>query len=459
MTRVLVIDDDRAILNFMNIFLLQTGRFDVTVLNDSKQAFDVLARDPYDILILDMDMPDVSGMDILQFMKKENINIFTVVLTGVEDIDLAIAAMKLGISDYLLKPVEEEKLLEVLDSGSRIREIAKPEADTVEPFNLKGLKHPEAFADIITGNKQMLQIFHHVEKFAETDNSILIWGESGAGKELIARAIHNISKRGDRNFIAVNAGAFADDLFTSEFFGHEKGSFTGAVRDKKGFLEEATGGTLFLDEIGELSLPIQVKLLRVLQEEEFYRLGSTQNVKMDVRIIAATNKDLFQEIKRGNFRKDLFFRLNINAIHLPALRERQGDVPLLADHFFRMFRDRYNKDIKGISEPVMNLLKGYSFPGNIRELMNIINSAIVVESGNELRKASLPSYFLENSRSMPEPVLHGEVLKSLQEVEKEHIRKVLEHTGNNKTVAARILGISRVSLIAKVKKYELESNQ
>ena len=191
-------------------------------------------------------------------------------------------------------------------------------------------------------------------------------------------------------------------------------------------------GTLFLDEIGELSLPIQVKLLRVLQEEEFYRLGSTKNVKMDVRIIAATNKNLFDEIKRGNFRKDLFFRLNINAIHLPALRERPGDIPLLAEHFFAGFCERYNKEIQRISEPVMNLLKNYSFPGNVRELMNIINSAIVVESGNELRRASLPSYFLENSRNMPEPTLHGDPMKSLQEVERDHIRKVLEHTGNNK---------------------------
>ena len=456
MTRVLVIDDDRAILNFMKIFLLQTGRFDVEVLGDSKQAFQVLTAQTYDILILDMDMPDVSGMDILHFIQKEGINIFTVVLTGVEDIDLAITAMKLGISDYLLKPVEEEKLLAVLDDGSRFRELAVTETGPAQPFTLDGLKHPAAFANIITGDRQMLQIFHHVEKFAETDNSILIWGESGAGKELVARAIHDISTRGEKNFIAVNAGAFADDLFTSEFFGHEKGSFTGAVRDKKGFLEEADGGTLFLDEIGELSLPIQVKLLRVLQEEEFYRLGSTRNVKMDVRIIAATNKDLFQEIKRGNFRKDLFFRLNINAIHLPALRERPGDIELLAQHFFQLFNERYEKNIQGISAPVLNLLKNYGFPGNIRELMNIINSAMVVESGNELRKASLPAYFLENASTRPEPVTGTGPLKSLQEVEKEHIRTVLTHTGNNKTMAAKILGISRVSLISKVKKYELE---
>ena len=242
MTRILVIDDDRAILNFMKIFLLQTGKFEVEVLNDSSRAYQVLTQNEYDILLLDMDMPEVSGMDILRFLKQEEINIFTVVLTGVEDIDLAITAMKLGISDYLLKPVEEEKLLEVLASGSRLQEFSRPESGVKEDFTLAGLKHSEAFSGIITQDNQMLHIFHHVEKFAETDNSILIWGESGAGKELIAHAIHDISSRGDKNFIAVNAGAFADDLFTSEFFGHEKGSFTGAVRDKKGFIEEANGG-------------------------------------------------------------------------------------------------------------------------------------------------------------------------------------------------------------------------
>ncbi len=456
MTRVLVIDDDRAILNFMRIFLLQTEKFEVEVLQDSTRAFDTLTQNEYDILLLDMDMPDVSGMDILQFIHKNQIDIFTVVLTGVEDIDMAIKAMKLGISDYLLKPVEEEKLMEVLESGTRMQKLSRTEKEEPKPFTLDELAHPEAFSGILTQNKEMLQIFHHVEKFARTDNSILIWGESGAGKELIARAIHDISKRSDKNFIAVNAGAFADELFTSEFFGHQKGSFTGAVSDKKGFLEEANGGTLFLDEIGELSLPIQVKLLRVLQEEEFYRLGSTQNVKMDVRIIAATNKDLFQEIKRGNFRKDLFFRLNINAIHLPPLRQRPEDIPLLANHFFDQYKKRYEKDIKGISDSVMNLLKGYAYPGNIRELMNIVNSAIVVESGKELRKSSLPSYFLENSRPLPEGAEGAIAMKSLQEVEKEHIARVLAHTNHNKTLASKILGISRVNLISKVKKYELE---
>ncbi len=301
----------------------------------------------------------------------------------------------------------------------------------------------------------MLKIFHFVEKFADTDNSVLIWGESGTGKEYIARAIHELSPRRQKKFVAVNAGAFANELFASEFFGHARGSFTGAVKDKKGFIEEADGGTLFLDEIGELTLPIQVKLLRVLQEEEFYKIGSTQNIKADVRIIAATNKNLFDEIKRGNFRKDLFFRLNINSINLPPLRERHGDIPLLAHHFLKIFSERYEKKVEKIAPALMNLLKGYSFPGNIRELMNIINSALIVESGSELQKKSLPNYFLENTKAQVD-TYKGGPLPSLQEVEKQHIRKVLGHTKNNKTQAAKILGISRVNLISKIKKYQLE---
>ncbi len=454
MNNILVVDDDAAILNYLNLFLLQTGRFKIKTVQDSTQVFKILENEIFDIILIDMDMPNVTGIDILNYIKNEEVDIVPVVLTGVEDVDLAISAMKSGTFDYLLKPIEEEKLLQVLDSALLNVDIKRAKSDPDEKVSRKSLKYSEEFKEIITSDPEMLKIFHLVEKLSVTDNSILIWGESGTGKELVAKAIHNISERKDKKFVAVNAGAFANELFSSEFFGHAKGSFTGAVSEKKGFLEEAAGGTLFLDEIGELSLSIQVKLLRVLQEEEFYRIGSTENIRTDVRIIAATNKNLFDEIKKGTFRKDLFFRLNINSIYLPTLNERTGDIPILANHFLKIFSKKYGKDISRISAKVMNLLKNYYYPGNIRELMNIINSSTIIETGEELGKNSLPNYFLKSAKHSYSGS-DGLELKSIQEVEKEHIKKILEHTEGNRTRASEILGISRVNLIAKIKKYEL----
>ncbi|MEW6193709.1 MAG: sigma-54 dependent transcriptional regulator [Bacteroidota bacterium] len=455
MIKILLIDDNQAVLNFLRILLLQKNKYQVETLQDSTKAYELLSNNKYDLLLLDMDMPNVTGLDILKHIVKNKLLLKTIVLTGVEDIDLAISAMKLGTYDYMLKPIEEDHLLEVIDSALKEQVLDNKEVEISQKAVLDGLKYKDAFSGIITNDEKMIKIFHVVEKFAQTDNSVLIWGESGSGKELIAEAIHKISNRRDKKFVAVNAGAFAQELFSSEFFGYDKGAFTGASHDKAGFIEEANGGTLFLDEIGELTLPIQVKLLRVLQEEEFYRLGSTRNIKVDVRIIAATNKNLFDEIKKGNFRKDLFFRLNINSINLPPLRERKGDIELLANYFLRKFNEKFGKQINRISDSVMNYLKSYAFPGNVRELMNIINSAIIVETSNELRKKSLPSYFLENNNSIS--TLDEEIIPhSLSEIEKEHIIKVLEFTNNNRTKAAEILGISRVNLIAKVKKYNID---
>ena len=452
MTRVLIIDDNQSVLNFLRIFLLQSGNFEIDVLQNSEEAFEILDKEAHDVLLLDMDMPVVTGMDILEYISKKEYIITTIVLTGVEDIDLAISAMKLGTFDYMLKPINEEKLLKVLKNAANNSQMES--GDREFPPTFDHLRHKHVFKDIITQNSEMLKIFHFVEKFANTDNSVLIWGESGTGKELIAKAIHEISDRRDKCFVAVNAGSFANELFASEFFGYEKGAFTGATKNKKGFLEEANGGTLFLDEIGELALPIQVKLLRVLQEEEFFRLGSTKNIKVNVRIIAATNKNLFEEINKGNFRKDLFFRLNINSISLPPLRERQEDILLLADHFLKKYNEKYKKNVKRISKPVINSLKTYAFPGNIRELMNIVNSSLIVEATSEIKKKSLPNYLLDSLQVNTE-FENGNLPPSLETVEKGHIKKVLVFTGNNKTKASQILGISRVNLIAKIKKYAL----
>lgn len=453
MDKILVIDDDQAVLNYLNIFLLQAGTFEVTTLSDSTKAYDALKSGAYDLLLLDMDMPEVTGLDILKKIHEEDIDIQTIVLTGVEDIELAVSAMKLGALEYLTKPVDVDRLLNLMRGALEQRRLSKDiESESKAAANLR---FKEAFKEIITQDHKMNEIFSMVEKMALTDNSVLIWGESGTGKELIARAIHKISKRSGQRFVAVNAGAFANELFASEFFGYNQGAFTGATSNKRGFLEEADKGTLFLDEIGELALPTQVKLLRVLQEGEFFRLGSTKNQKVDVRIIAATNKNLQEEMRLGNFRKDLFYRLNINSVYLPPLRERKGDIPLLSYHFLRRFSQTNNKKIEKISEAAMKSLNQYDYPGNVRELMNIINSAVIVESTNELKKKSLPSYFLENIGFGDNET--GEIdLKTLEEVENEHIRRVLKYTSGNKTKAAQILGISRISLISRIKKQEME---
>lgn len=460
MSRILAIDDNQAVLNFLNVLLLQKNKYEVELLQDSTKAYNILLKKSYDVLLLDMDMPNVTGLDILKFIVKNNIPLKAIVLTGVEDVDLAISAMKLGTFDYLLKPLDEDHLFKSIDEAIEEKHKLHHEDDTFTGKMYDELKYKDAFCNIITQDVKMIKLFHIVEKFAETDNCVLIWGESGSGKELVAEAIHKISSRRNKKFVAVNAGAFAQELFSSEFFGYEKGAFTGAIKDKAGFLEETNGGTLFLDEIGELTLPTQVKLLRVLQEEEFYRLGSTKNIKVDVRIIAATNKNLFEEIQKGNFRKDLFFRLNINSITLPPLRERKGDIRLLADHFLNVFNKKYSKNIQRISDAVYNSLKAYSFPGNVRELMNIINSAIIVEPTDELKRKSLPGYFIENNHSagMAEEPDADDTPCSLSELEKEHIRNVLHYTNNNKTRAASILGISRVNLLSKIKKYHLDNN-
>jgi DNA-binding NtrC family response regulator len=455
MNKVLVVDDDQAVLNYLNIFLLQAGTFDVTTLANSTKALDLLQNNHYDLLLLDMDMPEVTGLDILKGIQDNSVDVETIVLTGVEDIGLAVNAMKLGAIEYLIKPVDNEHLLSLMNSVLENRKNQKLiEQDTPVTTDLK---HKDAFKDIITQNEKMLKIFSIVEKMAVSDSSILVWGESGTGKELIARAIHQISKRNRQNFVAVNAGSFANELFASEFFGHSQGAFTGATTSKRGLLEEADRGTLLLDEIGELALPIQVKLLRVLQEGEFFRLGSTKNLKVDVRIVAATNKNLHEEIKKGNFRKDLFYRLNMNSVYLPPLRERKDDIPLLANHFLKRFSGVNEKQIEKISDAAMKLLLSYDYPGNIREMMNIINSAVIIESSNEIRKKSLPNYVLESTAHLVDAGPSDFALKTMEEVEKDHIKKILGYTGGNKTKASQILGISRVNLLSKVKKYRLES--
>jgi len=459
MSRLLVIDDDVAVLNYFMLLLAQCQKYETVTLSDSSKAFETIDSGAFDAILLDMDMPVVHGREILKYVKQNHPEIEVIAITGVDDVQLAVDSMKGGAYDYLCKPVDENRLLTTLNRAlerSRLRiEISRLR----DRASLDGLRHKEAFEAIITQNRGFLRILQRIEQIAESDNYVLIWGESGTGKELVARAIHQISRRRSRPFIAVNAGAFASELFSSEFFGHERGAFTGAVQSKSGFFEKADGGTLFLDEIGELELPVQSKLLRVLQEGEYFRVGSTEKRGADVRIVASTNKDLADEIEKGRFRRDLFHRLNICSAYLPPLRERGGDVELLANFFLEQNAGASGKSITLIESEVLELLELYDYPGNVRELKNIIAEAAVVETGCALTRRSLPRYLLDAvSKSAVPPIPAGEK-KSLAEIEAEHIRRILELTGGNRTASAQILGVSRVGLLAKMKRYGIISKK
>jgi DNA-binding NtrC family response regulator len=456
MNRILVIDDDAAVLNYFMILLAQTGKYETQVLSDSSKAFEVIDAGAFDAILLDMDMPVVHGGEILKYVKTRHPDIEVIVITGVEDVQLAVDSMKLGAYDYLCKPIDDTRLLLILERALERSQLRGEVSKLRDQVSLEGLRHKEAFKSIITQSKGFLRVLQRVDQIAESENYVLIWGESGTGKELVARAIHQISRRHNQPFIAVNAGTFASELFSSEFFGHDRGAFTGATQSKAGFFEKADGGTLVLDEIGELDLPIQSKLLRVLQEGEYFRVGSTEKRGADVRIIACTNKDLAEEIERGRFRRDLYYRLNICSVFLPPLRDRDGDIELLANYFLEKHNRANSKTISIIEPDVIELLEMYEYPGNVRELDNIIAEAVVVETGDTLTRRSLPRYVLNavgNRRVSPIPPSER---KSLNEIEAEHIQHMLEMTGGNRTAAAEILGISRVSLISKIKRYGID---
>jgi len=455
MSRILILDDDQAVLNCFQTLLAQAGRYQVEVLADSTRAVETIATGRFDLILLDMDMPVVSGMEVLRYVRKQHPGIAVVVITGVEDVELAVESMKLGAFDYLCKPVMNERLIACLDralEGSRRRE----ELHAIqERGGQQGPRFKEAFKDFVTQDKALMRTLGEVERIAVSNNSVLIWGESGTGKELVARAIHQLGTRAGKPFVPVNSAAFASSLFESQFFGHERGAFTGADSVKVGVFEDADGGTLFLDEVGDVELSVQSKLLRVLQSGEYYRLGSTKKREADVRIIAATNKDLEREIEAGRFRRDLYYRLSISTIYVPPLRERKGDIELLAYYFLDRYCRQNGKAIQSIAEPVMEVLEGYEFPGNLRELENIIASAVVLETGDVLSLSSLPPH-LRAAGARAEARVPREVRKTLADLEEEHIRAVITYTSGNRSAAARILGISRVGLLAKLKRLGID---
>jgi two-component system response regulator AtoC len=395
-------------------------------------------------------MPDLDGLSLLKVLKEKQISSTIIMMSAYGTVDLALEAMKCGAYDYISKPFKPDEIILTLKKAEERERLRR------ENLLLKQeIKKEFGFENIVTKNEKMLQVFETIRKISDYDTSVLITGESGTGKELIAKAIHYHSTRSSKSFVAINCGAIPENLLESELFGYVKGAFTDAHQNKKGLFEEAHGGTLLLDEIGELPSNLQVKLLRVLQEGEIRKLGDTKQITLDVRIIAATAKDLFQEARRGNFREDLFYRLNVIQIDLPPLRGRREDIPLLITHFIKRYNEKHHLKVKTISPRSLNLLLEYEWKGNIRELENAIERAVILSEGNRIEPSVLPSDLRKAIiHEEKEPISDEYSIKKMERImEEQLIRKALDKTQGNRTHAAKLLEISHPSLLSKMKDF------
>ena len=448
---VLVVDDDEGLLLSIKATLVSSGLPEPALVSDSRRVMDLVGEYDFQLILLDLMMPNLSGMEVLRKIKENSAHVECVIVSAIDDVTSAVKAMSLGASDYLVKPLNSDKLVALVNRTLEKHTVQ----NELQRFGSKkvfsNLKNPEAFADIIAEDEAMALIFHQVEAVAGTDYSVVISGESGTGKEMLARVIHKLSNRSSAPFYAVNMASFSKTIFEDEFFGHAKGAYTDAGSDKMGFFEAAHGGTLFLDEITELDPSLQGKLLRVIEERELYRLGSTEVRNVDVRIIAATNRDINEEIVRGGFRADLYYRINMYNIKVPPLRDRQKDILPIARHFLKIHAEINNKKIRSLSPELEKRLIQYSYPGNVRELENIIAAAVLQEKGEKISLASTLNLLPYEG---PERRRHVELL-TLEELEKRHIEKVLEIAGGNRLKAAKILGVNVSTVYRKIEKYNL----
>ncbi|MBF0528863.1 MAG: sigma-54-dependent Fis family transcriptional regulator [Deltaproteobacteria bacterium] len=447
-TPILVVDDDTGFLLTVKTLLAEAGMPEPALVSDSRRVIPLLEAHPFQFVLLDLVMPDVDGLELLRIIKERFFNVECVIITAMDDTRSAVQAIKLGAYDYLVKPVGFDKLIIVIKRALE-RYCLRYDLGLYEREpSFEDIKHPEAFQNMVAKDPAMARVFHKVEVVAPTDYSVVITGESGTGKEMIARTIHALSGRASQAFVPVNMGAVSGTLFRDDFFGHAKGAFTGAVGERKGFLEAAQGGTLFLDEIADLELPQQGGLLRVLQEREFHQLGSTLSRSVNLRVLAATNRHIDTEIEAGRFRADLFHRLNMFHIALPPLRERPKDILPLAQRFLEIFTRENGKTINSLAPDLVNRLMTYSFPGNVRELRNLIAGAILLEADDTLHLSSVRSHGgiqLENGQKKSSRFL------TLAEMEQRHILEVLETVGGNRTHAAKILDVTRRTLQRKLK--------
>jgi len=453
--RVLVIDDEKNMRHMLQILLRKAG-YEVETAGDGIDGLEKMDRADFDFVLCDLKMPKMDGMTFLNRAGERFAEKTFIMMSAYGNIDDAVEAMKIGAYDYISKPFKTDEVLLTLKKAEE-RERLKKENITLQK-RIDRIEQRYSFGNIIARSEAMRRVFELVEKVADHKTTVLITGESGTGKDLIARALHHNGRRAGKPMVSINCGGIPESLLESELFGYKRGAFTDAVRDKPGRFEEADGGTVFLDEIGELPLPLQVKLLRVLQEEEIAPLGGLGSRKIDVRVIAATSKDLNREVAEGRFREDLFYRINVMAIHLPPLRERRGDIPLLVGYFIDLFNKKLQKDIEGLSSEAMPILMGYSWPGNIRELENVIERAILLAKGRWITPEDLPSRITTDSSYLPSlpPEESLSIKKASSRLERDLIKKALELTEGNRTHAARILEISRPKLLSKIKAYNLD---
>jgi len=444
-TRIAIVDDEVTVCRRLSQALSRDG-YEVEAFTTGRSFLERIQEGAFDIVFCDLRLPDTSGMEILARCKAVRSETEMIIITGYGTIDGAIEAIKEGAWHYATKPLKLNEI-RVLTRGALDRISMRQENQRLR----EALKLSAGLTTIVGNSPAVKELFSLVQRIAEVDCNILLQGASGTGKALVARAIHQLSPRKDHPFVSFNCGGFTEELISSELFGYEKGAFTGAAATKIGLLESASGGTVFLDEVGEMPPTMQVKLLHVIQERRILRVGSTRPIDLDIRIVAATNRDLKHEVAQGNFREDLFYRLNVVTIPLPGLSERRDDIPLLVNHFIDKYSLAFRKKVSTIQPQALQILMGYTFPGNIRELENIIERAVALTDCDQIRPQDLP----QDIQHLEFDTIEGEGLLPLDELKKRYTAKVLETTGFNKGLTAQILNIPRTTLWRKLKEYKL----
>jgi len=455
--RILIAEDND--LNRINLTeLLSDEMHSITAVRDGKEAIEAFTRDRYDLVITDLKMPNVDGLQLLRFVKELNPENVVIMMTGYATVSSAVEAMKLGAFDYITKPLKDEL---VLLTVQRALSFAKLKEENIA---LKDhLKEKYDFGKMIGYSAGMKKVFETIKKVADSDSTVIIYGESGTGKELVAKAIHFNSTRNTKPLVTVNCGAIPEELLESELFGHEKGAFTGAIRSRVGRFELAQEGSIFLDEIGDMSPALQVKLLRVIQERQFERVGGVKTIDADVRIVAATHQNLEEAVMNGSFREDLFYRINVIPIHLPPLRERKTDIPILISHFMTTFNKLKKKKVDGLSPDAINIMTDYAWPGNVRELQNTMEMLVVMKEMGQITKDDLPDRIRRQMRTaeqhlseidIPEEGLN--LNQAITQFEKDILLKALEKSGGVKNRAAKMLNLNRTTYVEKLKRFNIK---